>query len=59
MRSTYGLNWRVGAVFGDLLHAAVQIADDALGSQYLLAIQLENHPQHPVGGGVLRAHVEH
>jgi len=53
-----GVELRVGAVLGNLLHAAMQIADDALGSQDLLAIQLENYAQHPVRGGMLRAHVE-
>jgi hypothetical protein len=36
----------------------MQIADDALGSQNLLAIEFEDDAQHSVGGGVLRAHVE-
>ena len=53
-----GIELRVGAVLGDLLHAAVQVADDALGPQDLLAVQLEDDAQHPVRGGVLRAHVE-
>ena len=53
-----GVELRVGAVLGDLLHAAVQVADHALGAQDLFAVQLEDHAQHAVRGGVLRAHVE-
>src|ERR1035441_6869478 len=53
-----GIELRVGAVLGNLLHAAMEIADDAFGSQDLLAIQFENYAQPPVRGGVLRAHVE-
>jgi hypothetical protein len=49
---------RVGAVLGDLLHAAVQIADDAIRPQNLLAVQLQDDAQHSVGRGVLRPHVE-
>ena len=49
---------RVRPVFGNLLHAAVQITDDAFGPQDLLPVQLEDHAQHPVSGGMLRAHVE-
>ncbi len=53
-----GIEHRVGAVLGDLLHAAMQVADDALGSQNLLAIQLQDDAQHAVGRWVLGAHVE-
>ena len=35
-----GIEHRVGAVFGNLLHAAVQVADDALGAQNLFAVEL-------------------
>src|SRR5207302_10996240 len=49
---------RVGAVLGNLLHSAMQIPDDALCPQDLFAIQLEDYAQHPVGGGMLRAHIE-
>jgi hypothetical protein len=49
---------RKGAVFGDFFHTAVQVADDALSAQDLLAIQLEDDAQHSVRGWVLRAHVE-
>ena len=54
-----GVELRVGAVLGDLFHAAVQVADDAIGAQNLFAIQLEDDAQHAVRGRVLRAHVEH
>ena len=47
-----------GAVFGDLLHTAVQVSDDAIGPQDLLAIQFEDDAQHSVGGRVLRTHIE-
>ena len=53
-----GIELRVGAVLGDLLHAAMQVADDALGAQHLLAVELEDDAQHAVRGRVLRAHVE-
>ena len=53
-----GVELRVGAVLGDLFHAAVQVADDAFGAQDLLAIQLEDDAQHAVRGRVLRTHVE-
>ena len=48
----------IGAVFADLLHAAMQIADDALGAVDLLAVQLQDHAQHAVSGRVLRTHVD-
>ena len=45
-------------MLGDLLYAAVQVADDALGVHYPLAVQLELHAEHPVGRRVLRAHIQ-
>ena len=48
----------VGAVLGDLLDAAVQVADDAFGAEHLFAVQLQDHAQHAVRGRVLRPHVE-
>ena len=53
-----GIEHGVGAVLGNLLHAAVQVADDALGAQNLLAVQLQDDAQHAVRGRVLRPHVE-
>ena len=53
-----GIEHRVGAVLADLLHAAMQVADDALGAQNLFAVQLEDDAQHAVRGRVLRPHVE-
>ena len=50
---------RVGAVLGNLLYAAMQVADDALGAQDLLAVQLQDDAQHAVRGRMLRPHVEH
>ena len=50
---------RVHAVLGDLLHAAVQIADVAIEIDNGLAVELENHAQHTVRRRVLRAHVQH
>ena len=43
----------------ELLGAAVHIADDRLGVLDALAVEHEPEPQHAVGGGVLRADVEH
>jgi len=39
----------------DLLGPAVQVPDDRLGVDDPLAVELDHHPQHTVGGGVLRA----
>ena len=49
---------QVGAVLGDLLHSAVQIAQmrDALDDA--LAVELEHQPQHAVGRRVRRPHVD-
>ena len=37
----------------------MQVADDALGAQHLLAVELQDDAQHPVRRRVLRPHVEH
>jgi hypothetical protein len=49
---------RPGAVFEVLLDAGVQIADAAAGLGDGFAVDFEDQPQHAVGGGVLRAHVD-
>ncbi len=54
-----GIEHRVGAVLGNLLYAAMQVANDALGAQNFLAVQLQDDAQHAVRGRVLRPHVEH
>ena len=41
-----------------LLHPGMEVADDRLGAEDRLSIELELEPQHTVGGGVLRAQVE-
>ena len=48
----------VGQLLALLLHAGVQVADDRLGAQDGLAVQLEHEAQHAVGGGVLGPHVD-
>ena len=50
---------RVPPRLGELLDAAVQVADDGLARDDLLAVELEDEPQDAVSRGVLRAHVEH
>ena len=47
-----------GPVFTGLLDTGVQIADDRPGLHDRLALDLEDQPQHSVGGRVLRAHVD-
>ena len=42
----------VHQLFARLLHAGVQVADDRLGAQHLLAPNFDHHPQHPVSGRV-------
>ena len=37
----------------------MQVADPAAGLGDGLALDLQDQPQHAVGGGVLRAHVDH
>ena len=53
-----GIEHGVGTVLGDLLHAAMQIANHAFGAQNLFAVELQDDAQHAVSGGVLRAHVD-
>ena len=48
-----------GAVLHVLLDAGVQVADAAPGLGDRLALELEDQPEHAVGRGVLRAHVDH
>ena len=43
----------------ELLGAAVHVADDRLGAEHPLAVEVEPEPEHPVRGRVLRADVEH
>ena len=45
----------VGLALEDLLGAAVEVADDRLGVDDPLAVELHHHPQHPVRGRVLGA----
>jgi hypothetical protein len=49
---------RVGAVFRNLLHSAMQIADDALHVFDAFAIELQHDTQHAMRRWVLRTHVE-
>ncbi len=53
-----GIEHRVGAMLGNLLHAAMEVADDALGAQNLFAVELEDDAQHAVRGRVLRTHID-
>ena len=53
-----GIELRISAILGDLFHAAMQVADDAIGAQNFFAIELEDHAQHAVRRRVLRSHVE-
>ena len=53
-----GIEHGVGAVLGNLLHPAMEVADHALGAQNFFAVELQDDAQHAVGGGVLRAHVD-
>jgi hypothetical protein len=48
----------VGAVFAQLLNAAVEIADIRFSPDHDLAVQLHQHPENTVGAGVLGAHVQ-
>ena len=47
------------AVLHVLLDARVQVADAAPGALHALPLELEDQPEHAVGGGVLRPHVHH
>ena len=46
------------AVLAELLDAAMQVADDDLGVDHLLAIEAQHHAQHAVRAGMLRSHVD-
>ena len=48
----------VAVVLAQLLGAPVQVADDRVAVDDQLAVELEHDPQHAVGAGVLRPHVE-
>jgi hypothetical protein len=48
----------VGELLAGLLHAGVQVADDGLGAEHGLALELHHDAQHAVGGRVLGAHVD-
>src|ERR1019366_5472518 len=49
---------RPGAVLHVLLDAGVQVADGRAHLGDGLALQRQDQPEHPVGGRVLRAHVD-
>ena len=49
---------RVGAMFSDLLDSAMEVADDTLEAHDLFAVEPQDDSQNPVGGGVLRTHIE-
>jgi hypothetical protein len=49
---------QVGERLAGLLHAGVQVADDRLGPQHRLALELEHEPQHAVRRRVHGAHVD-
>ena len=49
---------RVHAVFGNLFHAAMQVADIAIEIDHGLAVELQHHAQNSVRGRMLRPHVE-
>ena len=53
-----GIEHRIGAMLANLFDAAVQIADHAFQAENFFAIQAQNHAQHAVRGGMLRAHVD-
>ena len=48
----------VRLVLGRLLDARVHVADDRLAAAHDLALQGDEQAQHPVGGGMVRPHVE-
>ena len=50
---------RVGAVLGELLVAAVHVADDRIGRDDALAVEAHDEPQRAVRRRVLRPDVEH
>ena len=48
----------VVGVLAQLLDAAMEVAEDRVEVDDLLAVELEDDPQHAMGGRVLRAHVD-
>ena len=48
----------VVGVLAELLDAAMQVAEDGVDVDDLLAVELEHDPQHAVGGRVLGTHVD-
>ncbi len=48
----------VGELLAGLLHAGVQVADDGLGTQHGLALELHHDAEHAMGRRVLRTHVD-
>ena len=54
-----GHEHHVRAVLGDLLHAAVEVADDRLAIHHVLTVQGDHKPQHPVHRGVVGPEVHH
>ena len=48
----------VGELLGRLLHAGVQVADDRLGAQHGLAVELDHESEHAVRRRVLGPHVD-
>ena len=48
----------VRAVFGDLLHAAVEVADYGLAIHHVFAVQGHHQPQGPMHRGVVRTKVD-
>ena len=47
-----------GKGLGGLLHPGVQVADDRFDPPDDLALEFQVEPEHAVGGGVLRSHVD-
>src|SRR5262245_66465573 len=47
----------VVAILAELLEARMQVADVRDTAHNRLAVELDDEPQHAVGGGMLRAHV--
>ncbi len=55
----WGTFWKNGWQLEELLGAAMEVPDDRLAVDDPLAVQLEPQAEDAVGGGVLRAEVEH
>src|SRR6266536_3085051 len=47
-----------GSVFAVLLDAGVEVSDHRAAGDDPLSVELEDQAEHPVGGGVLRPHVD-